>query len=92
MRSECPWLAELPSAYILRHVRFGTQRIERPADPEHLWTYLRLMAGELTLCYTSGYPHRAMEEPAESIVLSTAAPEARRRIASENARELYRLA
>lgn len=91
MRAECPWLTELPSAYLKRHVRFGTQRLERPDVPEHLWTYLRMMDGDRALLYASGYPRWDMEEPQESIALRTATPEARDRIAYENARELYRL-
>lgn len=94
MRSECPWLTELPSAYILRHVRFGTQGIERPADPadaEQLWTYLRMMEGERTLVYASGYPSWDMEEPTASAVIRGASPEAQQRIQAQNARELYHL-
>lgn len=91
MRSECPWLRELPSAYLLRHVRFGTQGLERPPAPEYLWTYLRLMDGEHTLLYSGNYPRWDMEEPEECPVLRTATPEARQRIAYHNARELYRL-
>ncbi|HEU5316343.1 MAG TPA: amidohydrolase family protein, partial [Chloroflexota bacterium] len=54
MRAECPWLTELPSAYLLRHVRFTTHRLERPESGEALWTYLRMMDGERSLLYASG--------------------------------------
>jgi predicted TIM-barrel fold metal-dependent hydrolase len=91
MRAECPWLTELPSAYLLRQVRFGTHRLERPESPDALWTYLRLMDGDRSLLYTSGYPRWDMEAPSECQALQSAAPEARRRIAGDNARELYRL-
>jgi predicted TIM-barrel fold metal-dependent hydrolase len=92
MRSECPWLTEMPSAYLKRHVRFGTQALERPDDPQHLWTMLRPMDGEHALLYASNYPRWDLEAPAETAVLRTATPDARRRIAFENARELYGLA
>ncbi|MGH2352567.1 MAG: amidohydrolase family protein [Chloroflexota bacterium] len=91
MRSECPWLRELPSAYLLRHVRFGTQGLERPDDPDHLWTMLRMMEGERVLLYASNYPRWDVEAPGECVVLRSAEPEARRRIAHENARQLYGL-
>jgi uncharacterized protein len=89
MRAECPWLTELPSAYLLRNVRFTTHRLERPASTEALWTYLRLMDGQRSLLYASGYPAWDMEEPAECQVLQSAPPEARTRIAAQNARDLY---
>ena len=91
LRSECPWLRELPSAYIRRHFRFGTQGIEQPEDPRHLWLYLNDMAAAETLVYASAYPQWDMEVPQESPVLSTADESARRRIAYENAKELYHL-
>jgi uncharacterized protein len=89
MRSECPWLTELPSAYLKRHVRFGTHRLERPADPAHLWTLLRPMDGAGALMYSSNYPHWDMEEPAECQALASATPEDRERVAWRNAAELY---
>ncbi len=93
MRSECPWLTEMPSAYLKRHVRFGTQRIERPDDPTHLWTMLRLMGGEQSLLYTSNYPRWDMEPPTSAFIFQAApTAEVRQRIAAENARELYSLA
>jgi predicted TIM-barrel fold metal-dependent hydrolase len=91
MRSECPWLTELPSKYLLRNVRFGTQGIERPDNPDHLWTMLRLMDAEHTLLYSGNYPRWDFESPAESLVLQTAPPEVRSRIAYDNAAELYGL-
>ena len=91
MRAECPWLTELPSAYLKRHVRFSTHRLERPEDPQHLWTYLRLMNGERSLLYASGYPGWDMEAPGDTPVLRAAPPPARRLIETENARRLYDL-
>ena len=90
MRAECPWLTELPSEYLLRHVKFSTHRLERPDSPEALWTYLRMMDGEHSLLYASGYPAWDMEEPHECQALTSAAPDARRRIAALNARGLFR--
>ena len=90
MRAECPWLTELPSEYVLRHVMFSTHRLERPESSDALWTYLRMMNGERSLLYASGYPAWDMEEPSECQALTSAEPAARRRIASGNARELFR--
>jgi len=89
MRAECPWLTELPSVYLLRHIRFTTHRLERPESPDALWTYLAMMDGAHSLLYASGYPAWDMEEPSECQVLKSARPDARQRIARDNARDLY---
>lgn len=90
MRAECPWLTELPSEYLLRHVRFSTHRLERPPSAGDLWTYLDMMNGERSLLYGSGYPAWDMEEPGECQALTSAGAEARRCLAFQNARDLYR--
>ena len=92
MRAECPWLTEMPSAYLKRNVRFGTQRIERPERADDLWTMLRLMDGENSLLFSSNYPRWDMEEPADSVALSHAPADVRRRGAFQNAARLYGLA
>ncbi|HVG95319.1 MAG TPA: amidohydrolase family protein [Chloroflexota bacterium] len=95
MRAECPWLTELPSRYLLRNVRFGTHRLERPEGEgaaAGLWTYLRAMDGARTLLFTSGYPSWDREPPADCFALQTAAQDApgtARRIGYENAAGLY---
>jgi uncharacterized protein len=89
MRAECPWLTELPSEYLLRHVTFSTHRLERPESPDALWTYLNMMNGERSLLYASGYPAWDMEEPGECQALVSGTPTARRRIAAQNARDLF---
>jgi predicted TIM-barrel fold metal-dependent hydrolase len=95
MRAECPWLTELPSAYLRRNVRFGTHRLERP-DGEGaaagLWTYLRAMGGARSLLFGSGYPSWDREAPGDCFVLQTAGrdgPDTARRIGYENAAALY---
>ena len=65
--------------------------MEHPEDPQHLWTFLRLMDGEQSLLYASGYPRWDMEAPGDTPVLRAAPPLARRRIETENARRLYNL-
>jgi predicted TIM-barrel fold metal-dependent hydrolase len=92
LRSEVPWLDELPSAYVLRHFRCGTRGLEQTENPEHLWRYLRDVEPERTLLYTSGYPSWDLQAPPDVQVLRTAAEAVRQRIAAENARELYGLA
>ncbi len=92
LRSECPWLKEPPSAYVRRHFRFGTQGLERAGDPDDLWLYLDEMGAAETLVYTSNYPRWDLEPPSETPVLCGAAPHVQRRIAFDNARDLYGIA
>lgn len=91
LRSECPWLTDLPSVYVKRHFRFGTHGLERPDDPAPLWSFLRALGAERLLLYGSNYPRWDLEAPQDTLVLQTAEAPVRRRIAYENARELYRL-
>ncbi|MER3406430.1 MAG: amidohydrolase, partial [Chloroflexota bacterium] len=91
LRSECPWLADLPSVYVKQHFRFGTHGLERPDDPARLWSFLRAMGAERLLMYGSNYPCRDLETLQESVALLTAEASVRRRIVFENAQELYRV-
>jgi predicted TIM-barrel fold metal-dependent hydrolase len=91
LRSEVPWLSELPSAYVLRHFRLGTRGLEQAENAEHLWGYLRDIQPERTLLYASGYPSWDMQEPGEVQVMQRVSHAVRERIAGENAREFYGL-
>jgi predicted TIM-barrel fold metal-dependent hydrolase len=98
LRSEVPWLTELPSAHVRRHFRFGTQGAELPAAPEgaraeaarrSLWLYLDELGAADVLVYAGNYPRWDLEAPDDAPVLRTAAGAVRHRIAYENARQLY---
>jgi predicted TIM-barrel fold metal-dependent hydrolase len=88
LRSEVPHLAELPSTYVKRHYRFGTQPIEEPNDPSRLLETWSLVDGEHTLLFSSDYPHWDFDDPYRA--LPARLPAAwRRRILRENARDLF---
>lgn len=89
LRSEVPWLRELPSEYMKRHVRFTTQPIEEPANINHLLQIFEEIDAYNTVMFASDYPHWDFDDPNE--VLRGIPEDLRRRIFRENALELYGL-
>jgi hypothetical protein len=63
LRKETPWLNRLPSEYARDHLRFTTQPLEQPANPEHLRAVLDAIDGKNTLLFSSDYPHWDWDEP-----------------------------
>jgi uncharacterized protein len=67
-RVEVPWLQRLPSEYILDHIRFSTQPLERPVDrPQDLITLLSLMGDDRMLMFASDYPHWDFDSPDDAL-------------------------
>ena len=57
LRISTPWLEELPSEIVRRHIRLTTQPIEEPPHPEQLHQIMAMFpAGEM-LMFSSDYPH-----------------------------------
>jgi len=74
LRSECPWLKELPSEYTRRFFRFGTQSAE-PAEPaSEFWRLMASNGLDATLMFSSNYPRWDHDTPAASHVMASAAP------------------
>ncbi|MBP1153620.1 MULTISPECIES: amidohydrolase family protein [unclassified Paenibacillus] len=88
MRNEVPWLKYKPSEYILKHVRLTTQPIEEP-DNKELVQMFQLMHAEKTVMFSTDYPHWDNDTPL--FVLNKLPEEMRRRVAYENAAEMYQL-
>jgi uncharacterized protein len=89
LRSEVPWLKQLPSRYLANHVRLTSQPLERPEDPKHLLRMLDMLDAEHLLMFSSDYPHWDFDSPTEAF---PAMPEGlHRRIFEQNAREWYGL-
>jgi uncharacterized protein len=89
LRSEVPWLKQLPSRYLANHVRLTSQPLERPEDPKHLLRMLDMLDAEHLLMFSSDYPHWDFDSPTEAF---PALPEGlHRRIFEQNAREWYGL-
>jgi predicted TIM-barrel fold metal-dependent hydrolase len=88
-RTEAPWVTELPSRYLARHVRFCTNRLEGPGDigaDGEAWN--RLSRAADFLLFASNFPHWSGGGTAEQIGGHVAAAE-RERITSGNAFDFY---
>ena len=90
LRRLVPWVRRAPSSYIREHVRFTVQPLDRPEDPHHLRETLEQLGTDDLLVFASDYPHNHAASPEEAL-LPILSPTAARQVASENARDWYRL-
>lgn len=89
LRSEVPWLEELPSEYIKRHVRFTTQPIEEPDDEKLLLRLFEEIDAGQTVMLATDYPHWDFDDPFQ--VMRGFPDDLKRRIYYETAAELYNI-
>ncbi len=88
-RSEIPWCRRRPSEYVWEHVRFATQPLESPDEPELLHAAIQGLRPWDTLMYASDYPHWDFDEPEQT--LRKLPEEWREAVRWKNAAEFYRL-
>jgi predicted TIM-barrel fold metal-dependent hydrolase len=88
-REDVPWLTRLPSAYIRDFVRFTTQPLESPEDPQRMVKLLGLVDAQDMLVFSSDYPHWDFDSP--EFALKGFPEEWKRRIYWDNASELFHL-
>ena len=88
-REDVPWLTQLPSKYIREHVRFSTQPLEVPENPQDLVKLLSVMDGDSILMFASDYPHWDFDSPQH--VLRGFPEDWKRKILWDNAWEFYDL-
>ena len=91
LRSECPWVTELPSEVVAKHFRFSSAGvIPEGAPAEEFWRLMGSLPGPGLLMYGSNHPRWDVETPEESAVLRTCATEAQReRVAFGAALEVF---
>lgn len=89
LRDTVPWLTRLPSDYIKDHVRFTTQPVEEPGDPDQLTQVLAMITAERTVMFSSDYPHWDNDNP--KLLFRRVDPGVRHRILGLTAAELYGL-
>jgi predicted TIM-barrel fold metal-dependent hydrolase len=66
-RSEMPWCRRRPSDYVWEHVRFATQPLESPDDPDQLVRAIEFLRPAETLMYASDFPHWDFDEPEQTL-------------------------
>ena len=62
-RRDNPWLTKLPSHYMREFVRFTTQPLEVPENPQDLVTLISILGAEDMLMFSSDYPHWDFDDP-----------------------------
>jgi predicted TIM-barrel fold metal-dependent hydrolase len=88
-RIDLPWLTKLPSEYIKDSVRFTTQPLEEPENPQDLVKFLELIGGDELLIFSSDYPHWDADNPDWS--LRAFPDDWKQKIFWDNAAKLYKL-
>jgi predicted TIM-barrel fold metal-dependent hydrolase len=66
-RSEMPWCRRRPSDYVWDHVKFATQPLESPDDPDQLVRAIEFLRPAETLMYASDFPHWDFDEPEQTL-------------------------
>ncbi len=87
LRNEVPWLTELPSEYIRRHIRVTSQPVEEPPNRAQFLSMLEMVDARQTLLLATDYPHWDFDDPLAAF--AGVPDDLRRRIFYENAAELY---
>lgn len=88
LRSEVPWLRQLPSEYILDHFRATTQPMEEPSEPRQLLSIIEMIGREDFLMFATDYPHWDFDAPDRALPSFIPDP-LRRRICADNAQAFY---
>jgi uncharacterized protein len=57
VRSEVPWLEQLPTATVREHVRLTLQPFDAPPNEKQLLTLLEQLGSDRMLLFSSDYPH-----------------------------------
>ncbi len=88
--AELPAKAKDPFVYVLEHIRFCTQPIEESPQPKDAAVMFEMSGADRVLLFSSDYPHYDFDDPLRAIPPHVS-DATRRRVMSENARELYNL-
>jgi predicted TIM-barrel fold metal-dependent hydrolase len=88
-RIDIPWLTEMPSDHLRKHLRFSTQPLETPEDPQKMISLLDLVDAEEMLLFASDYPHWDFDSP--ELALKGFPADWKRKITCDNAFDVYHL-
>jgi len=90
-REDIPWLRELPSSYVRKHVRVATQPLEEssPGDRSDVAALHKIVRGQDMLIFASDYPHHDFDNP--EIIRRKLPEEWHAKVFFENACTLFHL-
>jgi uncharacterized protein len=88
LRREVPWVKRMPSEYIRDQVRFTTQPMEYPENPEHLYRMFEMIGSDEFLLFSTDYPHWDFDSP-HHVFPSSFPKDLRQKILADNARDFY---
>jgi predicted TIM-barrel fold metal-dependent hydrolase len=91
LRREVPWVKQLPSAYIMEHMRLTIQPFDAPPEPRHVLQILEQLGSTDLLMFATDYPHRHHDTPGVELPLAAVPDALLGKIMAENARTFYRL-
>jgi predicted TIM-barrel fold metal-dependent hydrolase len=89
LESDEKFLAKLPSEYFDSNIRFSSQPVCFPKNPEHFKMLMTLCRGEDWLLYSSDWPHCTFD-PLNWVFNGAVSETGRRKILAENARNWIR--
>src|SRR5262249_4112463 len=89
LRRETPWVSELPSTYVRRHMRATLPPIDAPPDRTLIRQTLDQIGSDELLMYASDYPHESGS--ASDVYLELFDPALRECVLGANAASFYRL-
>jgi predicted TIM-barrel fold metal-dependent hydrolase len=88
LRYDVPWVKRPPREYVSERVRFSTQPLDEPTDPQHLKALIDMLGPE-HLVFSTDYPHWDNDMPGKSLLMLD--KDVRRKVLSENAKGILRL-
>lgn len=89
LRHQTPWVKRAPSEYVFEKVKFASQPMETAEGPHQLLSTFEWARAERTLCFATDYPHWDFDSPERA--LPPLPDDLKRRVFSENAREIFGL-
>jgi uncharacterized protein len=66
LRHETPWVKQSPIDTVRQRIRFTTQPIDEPNDPEDMARLVRMIGAEC-LCFSTDYPHWDNDMPGQTL-------------------------
>lgn len=87
LRDYTPWVKQLPSDYLRRHIRFGSQPMPNTPTRADLATFLNWLHADEVMVFASDYPHWDWDEP--STFLAGFDEPLRERVLWQTAQEFY---